>query len=236
VRDDLLRDGEDATPAAAPPRRAPPPPVLDPNEEHDAQVRELRALYRPASNRARFNLNAHALFLQLGSTSRARSKETSGRLGGVSVDLGQSWNFVGYAVSVHAYAGRVTLTPQSGAEINATFGGGPTLTLGRLALVERGVLDVRVGYDVLYGLTQARSGTTLVASDGTTSVVADTEARIPHGPRLRIDIGLSSAGNRALRYFHAGGISFGYQALIGSLGGDMPTVNVLTLGLYYWLG
>ena len=37
-----------------------------------------------------------------------------------------------------------------------TDGGGPTLTLGRIAFIQRGFLDLRIGYDLLYGLINPR--------------------------------------------------------------------------------
>ena len=38
------------------------------------------------------------------------------------------------------------------------------------------------------------------------------------------------------RFFHGIGLHLGYQALLGSLKGDLPASSMLTLGFSYWMG
>ena len=45
---------------------------------------------------------------------------------------------------------------------------------------------------------------------------------------------LHQAGSR--KRFAAVGATVGYQALVGSLNGEIPFMNMLTFGLTYWNG
>ena len=88
----------------------------------------------------------------------------------------------------------------------------------------------RVGYDILYAPTRQLDRV------GQPDPNADVQARVPHGPRLNLNMGLMlyQAGSR--RYFQGFGVTVGYQALVGSLGGEMPFMHMLTFGVNYWLG
>jgi hypothetical protein len=201
-------------------------------EEQLAAMDDAHALrYRPADNPVHINVAGRLMFANI-----SGREHVNGRMGGGSVDVGPSWNHVGVSGTLTGFAGRVLLPPSTGAELNALVGGGLTVSLGRLALLSHGFLDLRLGYDVFYGaVNQRRDGPTILATPGDASVVAvQTESLVPHGPRARLDLGLVGAGNR--RFFHGFGLSMGYQALVGSFRGEMPMTSMLTIGLSYWMG
>lgn len=201
-------------------------------EEQLAALDDAYALrYRPADNPIRINVAGRLMFANI-----SGRDYVNGRMGGASVDVGPSWNRIGVSGTLTGFAGRVLLPPSSGAELNALVGGGLTVSLGRLALLSHGFLDLRLGYDVFYGaVNQRRDGPTILATPGGSSVVAvQTESLVPHGPRARLDLGLVGAGNR--RFFHGFGLSMGYQALVGSFRGELPMTSMLTIGLSYWMG
>lgn len=193
-------------------------------EEEDRAIAAMyRGLYRPPSNPGRFNVVARAFYAIAGSTDNS----LSGRMGGLTADLGQSFNKFGYALTLVAQAGDFTrVTSKGTTQTVALLGGGPTLSLGRLALLQRGFLDIRVGYDFLVGPTR-RITNAMAESDG---------LRVPHGPRLSLNMGLMSNPARPRKLFHGFGLSIGYQALVGSFRGDFPITNVLQFGLVYWGG
>lgn len=192
--------------------------------EEDAAIAAMyRGLYRPRSNPGRFNVVARAFYGIAGSV----DDTVSGRLGGLTADLGQSFNKFGYALTLVAQAGNLErVTSDRHTQTVALLGGGPTLSLGRLALLQRGFLDVRVGYDVLVGPTR-RIVAGAPERDG---------LRVPHGPRLALNMGLMSNPARARKLFHGFGLTIGYQALLGSFRGDFPVTNVLQFGVAYWGG
>ena len=204
-------------------RPAAPVPTEEEAAERDAAVSEAfyRSIYRPATNPGRFNLVARLTYTVLGS----KDRQVGGRLGGASVDLGQAWNHFGYAVTLTAMAGGVTLREDGSWSTPALLGGGPTLNLGRLALLQYGFLDLRLGYDFFYA--PARSND---ASARDPAFVA------PHGPRLLVEMGLLATVARQRRFFHGFGAVVGYQPLVGSLSGGMPFTNTLIFGLSYWMG
>ncbi|MBK7823920.1 hypothetical protein [Nannocystis sp.] len=193
-------------------------------EEEDAAIAAMyRNLYRPANNPGRFNIVARAVYVLAGSVDNT----LSGRLGGLSADIGQSFNKFGYAVTLVGQFGSVIHTkPDRETQSIALVGGGPTLSLGRLALLQRGFLDVRVGYDFFAAPTRA-------IVDG--MAIADG-LRAPHGPRLSLNMGLLGNSARARKLFHGFGLSLGYQALVSSLRGEWPVTNMLQFGLVYWGG
>lgn len=212
------------------------PPVAaddrSPEEEAEAIEAAYAERYRPADNPVRLNVAGRLSFANI-----SGRDGVNGRMGGASVDVGPSWNHFGVSGTVSGYAGRVLLPPQTGAELNALVGGGLTLGLGRLALLSHGFVDLRVGYDVYYGVVNQRSDApTILApqAEDPRIVVEITENLVPHGPRARIDLGLLGAGNR--RYFHAFGLSMGYQALVGSVRGELPVSHMLMVGISYWMG
>ena len=165
-----------------------------------------------------------------------KAEGVGGRMGGASVDVGAAWNRISIAGTASAWGGRFFLPQETGAEMNTMFGGGPTLGYGRTALLGQGFFDLRVGYHMYYGVVNARRGdTAVVASQGEGSVIfTQTENLSPHGPRVRIDMGLMSQANR--KRFHAFGLSVGYQGLVHSFRGELPVTHMLTLGLAYWMG
>lgn len=202
-------------------------------EERLASMEDAYAArYRPADNPVRLNVAGRVMFANISGQERV-----NGRMGGASVDVGPSWNHVGISGTVSGWAGRVLLPPDTGAELNAMAGGGLTLSLGRLALLSHGFLDLRLGYDIYYGAVNRRSDAPaiLASQSPDPQVIAQlTENLVPHGPRARLDIGLTGADNR--RFFHGFGLSMGYQALVGSFRGDLPMTSMLTLGISYWMG
>lgn len=225
---------------AEPQPKAPPPTarrvtydMTDPDQAAAKLKAEFDTRYRPADNPARLNVTGRLQFINMGGS---KPNGVGGRMGGASVDIGAAWNRISVAGSVAAYGGRFLLPEETGAEMNAMFGGGPTLGYGRSALLGRGYLDFRIGYDFYYGVVGARrAGPTVVASqaDGET-VLTQTENLSPHGPRVRMDLGLLSL--RRGKYFHGFGLSMGYQGLVHTFRGDLPYVSILTLGLAYWMG
>ncbi len=212
IRDDLLAPSE---PDPVSPAVTDPPPMAETEPA-------LISRYRPASNPGRFNMSARALFAYAGPH---RGEGGGGRLAGASLDVGQSWNAVGYALTVSASGGRVSL--EDGAKVSTFLGAGPTLGLGRLGMVSRGVLDLRVGYDFFW----VRG----VQTDVDTGTSAD-RIYAPHGPRVRLDLGLSTTRTHSPRFWHAFGVSLGWQALVHDLSRDFPVSSVLSVGLLYWLG
>jgi hypothetical protein len=194
-------------------------------EEEDAAVAAMyRSLYRPANNPGRFNIVARAVYTIAGSVDNT----VSGRFGGLTADIGQSFNKIGYALTVNAQFGNLTqIVPGSHTQSIALLGGGPTLSLGRLGLIQRGFLDVRVGYDFFAAPTRRILAGNEVVADG---------LRAPHGPRLTLNMGLLTYAGRSRKLFHGFGFSIGYQALVHSLRGDLPVTNMLQFGFVYWGG
>ena len=204
-----------------------PGPVRSEAESADAEDAAIaamyRGLYRPPNNPGRINIVARAIYVLAGSVDNT----LSGRLGGLSADVGQSFNKFGYAITAVAQFGDIRHTkPERETQTIALVGGGPTLSLGRLALLQRGFLDVRVGYDFLAAPTRVIMDN-MATADG---------MRVPHGPRLSLNMGLLGNSARARKLFHGFGLSLGYQALVGSLRGEWPVTNMLQFGLVYWGG
>lgn len=241
--DAVPADMLEAEPAAATPAPTTPTPTTTtatprPAESDDddemSPSEAITAAYaprfRPAHNPGRFNLAARVMFANAGG-----KRLVGGRLGGAAVDLGQSWNHFGYAVTGTVWGGRLELQPDTSKEINALIGVGPTVGLGRLALLGRGYLDIRVGYDFYYAVVNRRGETILKGNDPGDVTVTKAKNLVPHGPRLRLDLGLLSL-DTSRKFFHGFGLSMGYQALVGSMNGGMPPAHMLTLGLSYWMG
>ncbi|MCA9711642.1 MAG: hypothetical protein KDK70_37750, partial [Myxococcales bacterium] len=223
---------EATTPVATQPREASASAQPSPEEQAAALDAAYAARYRPADNPVRLNIAARLLFANV-----SGREHVNGRIGGAAIDVGPAWNYIAPAATVSAWGGRIQLPEDVGAELNAMIGGGLSLGLGRLALMTHGYLDLRVGYDVYYGVVNRRSDapSIVAAQDEDPRVSATlTENLLPHGPRLRLDMGLVGATNR--RFFHGLGLSMGYQALVGSFRGDLPPTSMLTLGFSYWMG
>ncbi|MGH1348511.1 MAG: hypothetical protein ACRBN8_43595 [Nannocystales bacterium] len=225
---DLLSgDTEEPAPPPAPTART---VVHDPGAYDAALAKAYADEYRPADNPGRLHVGARALFANAGGDS-----EIGGRMGGMQVDVGQAWNHFGYAATASAWGGRVLLGDRV-AEMNALFGIGPTITLGRSALQQRGMIDLRLGYDFMYGVVNQRSqqATIVAPQDDSAFALEQTENLLPHGPRAMLQLGLLSPKRR--NYHHGMGIVFGYQGLVGSLRGDLPFTHMLVTGLQWWMG
>ncbi len=193
-------------------------------EQEDAAIAAMyRNLFRPPGNPGRFNVVVRGVYMIAGN-----GKSTlSGRLGGITADIGQSFNKIGYAVTVAAHFGSLLhTTKERETQTIALLGGGPTINLGRLALLQRGFLDARLGYDFFVAPTREIIDNMAIA-DG---------IRAPHGPRFNINMGLLSNPARARKLFSGFGLTIGYQALVGDLRGDLPFTNMLQFGLVYWGG
>ena len=203
---------------------SPVPTEAESAAEEDAAIAAMyRNLFRPASNPGRFNIVARTTLNIAGSIDNT----VSGRFGGLSADLGQSFNKFGYAFTLSTQFGSlIHTTSERQTQTVALLGGGPTISLGRLALLQRGFLDLRLGYDFFAGPTRR-------IVDG----VAQSDSMLaPHGPRLALNMGLLSNPGRPRKLFHGFGLTVGYQALVGSLRGDLPITNMLQFGLVYWGG
>ncbi|MCB9567604.1 MAG: hypothetical protein H6710_10410 [Myxococcales bacterium] len=203
----------------------PPPPSLDDGDlsdsQREAQAAYFQNLYRPPNNPGRFNAVLRTTYTILGSNDH----HLSGRFFGVSADIGQSWNTMGYALSLHANFGELKLREDGSVWTPVMIGAGPSVDLGRLALLQRGYLDLRVGYDFYYAPGRSRD-----------PVNVDPFSITPHGPRLQLNMGLLGNPARQRRFFHGIGATVGYQALVGSFSGDLPFTSVLLFGLSYYVG
>jgi hypothetical protein len=226
----------DAAPSQPSPRTTrPPPPSVRPQtadpDDYEASLHRAHE-YRPASNPGRLNLGVRTLFANAGGGDRV-----GGRMGGLQIDVGQSFNRFGYGITAQAWGGRVFLSREDGTEMNAMFGVGPTLNLGRLALQGNGFLDLRVGYDFYYGVVnQRRDSATVVTPMDTDVRLVQADNLLPHGPRAQLNLGLLVNNQKQRRFIHGVGVSAGYQGLISSFRGDLPYTHMLTLGLSYWMG
>lgn len=218
IPEDLLG----AEPAQTIPERRPPPADLPDSVDDEEKVRRYyQALYRPEDNPGLLRVSVHGLFLAAG------GKNLGGRLGGVQAEVGQSWNRVGYGIGVAAYGGDTLIGSQQYSQSYGMFGGGPTISLGRTGLLQHGYLDVTAGYDFFY----------MPATDSRFAVRDGAQGEsffVPHGPRVRLDLGLIGLGKRQRKLRHGMGISLGWQGLLSSLAGGRHSYgNVLMVGLSY---
>lgn len=207
------------------PERRPTEPVRSEDEAIAAEDEALAALYRdmfrPKSNPGRFHILARAQY-SLGSS---LDGTLSGRTGGLQLDLGQSFNFIGYAASLRAEGGAIDFGPEGRTQITGLLGGGPTLSLGRLGMLQRGYVDLRLGYDFLYAPARQR-----LLEGG----VQALPGYAPHGPRVQLNLGLLVNSGRTRRLFHGVGLGLGYQVLVASFRGDLPVSQFLQFSLHYW--
>lgn len=221
----------EAEPADPTPMRRPPQPVEDPEAEAAALEAAYDSRYRPADNPTKINFVVRGLFTNMGGKG-----SVGGRMGGVRADVGPAWNQFVVAGTVSAWGGKVLLPEGSGAEMNALVGIGPTVGLGRLVLLGRGFLDLRAGYDFMYGVVNERAdGVVLQTQTDSGVVFTQTDNLLPHGPRVTLDLGLVT-DTRGRKYFQGFGASMGWQGMVGSLRGNLPFTNMLTMGLVYWFG
>ncbi len=192
--------------------------------DHRERLRShYAATYRPAHNPARL------WFAARGSLAMAGVDTTGGgRMGSLSAEIGQTWNKFGYGVGPTLLAGGLSFRDGDDSDARRysplLVGGGPSLSLGRLALVGRGYVDVRVGYNFFYAD---------VRGDGDALDPADAA---PHGPKVQVDMGLLLHGSERRRFRHGLGASVGWQMLVHSLAGPYPRVNSFSVGLSYFFG
>ena len=233
IAPDLLTAQEAEPRAATGPAPVTRPQVSSAETRETGIRRNYSTQWRPAHNPAKLNVAVRAMFANAGGKQRI-----GGRMGGAQVDVGQAWNSIGYGITASAWGGRVFLPRETGAEMNALFGVGPTLSLGRRALVQRGYLDLRVGYDFFYGVVNERRDDPAVvqaqSDTGDNVRLVQADNLIPHGPRATIGLGLFNPNGD--RFVQGGGLAIGYQGLVGSFRGELPFTHMLTIGLSYWLG
>lgn len=179
-----------------------------------------RDMFRPKSNPGRFHVVARAQY-GFGSSFDG---SLSGRTGGAQVDLGQSFNYIGYAATLRAEGGQIDFGPTGRSQMTGLIGGGPTLSLGRLGMLQRGYIDLRIGYDFFFAPTRERT------LEGT---VYKLPVQLPHGPRAQLNFGLFISPDRNRRMFHGVGLGLGYQVLVGSFRGDLPPSQFLQFALHY---
>lgn len=202
---------------------APVPTESDAAAAEDAAMAAMyRDLYRPRHNPGRFHIVARANF-GFGSSFDGT---LSGRTGGAQVDVGQSFNFIGYAATLRAEGGVIDFGPTGRSQMTGLIGGGPTLSLGRLGMLQRGYIDLRIGYDFFFAPARERT------LEGPVLAVR-LPAELPHGPRAQLNLGLLISSDRDRRLFHGVGVGIGYQVLVGSFRGDLPPSQFLQLGLHY---
>ena len=147
-------------------------------------------------------------------------------MGFANVELGQTWNFIGYGVGAAVYAGGLTFGENGTENFGGVLvGGGPSIGLGRLGLFGRGYLDLRAGYNFFYAPVSA-----------TREGMADPPDAAPHGPKLQFDVGLLFHGSESRRFRHGIGLSVGWQLLVHSLAGEFPVVNTFNVGVNYFFG
>lgn len=190
----------------------------------DAAVAAVyREMYRPKNNPGRLHIIARAQY-SIGSS--FGNTNLSGRTGGAQVDIGQSFNFIGYALSLRGEGGVIDYGTSRN-QMTGLIGGGPTISLGRLGMLQRGYIDFRVGYDFFFA--PARH---LLLEGGAMRL----PAMLPHGPRAQLNLGLLLSPDRSRKMFHGVGLGLGYQVLVGSFRGDLPPSQFLQFALHYSAG
>ncbi|RMG93729.1 MAG: hypothetical protein D6705_17850 [Deltaproteobacteria bacterium] len=201
--DDLLAP----TPEPTPHRRSAAPPAEAPRPGGD------RPGFLPG-NPVRAQVVVRGLFANVG---LGKDPGPGGRMGGLRTDVGLSWNFVAVGAQVLAFGGLVER--DDGRFVRAIVGGGPVLSLGRLAMVGRGVVDLRAGYAFGWAPVRDREG-------GRSSAA-------PHGPNVVLDLAIvaRTSGGQAI---HAGGLSLFYQGWVHDLRDQLPPAHMLGAGITYW--
>ncbi|WP_106394187.1 hypothetical protein [Enhygromyxa salina] len=178
--------------------------------------------YRPEHNPSRLYFAARGAYA-LSGTSEGFG---GGRMGLANVELGQTWNMIGYGVGAALYAGELTFGEDGVEKFGGVLvGGGPSLGLGRLGLFGRGYIDARLGYNFFY----APVSTTRVG-------MADPPDAAPHGPKLQLDAGLLLHDSERRRFRHGIGVSLGWQLLVHSFAGEYPILNTFNVGFSYFFG
>lgn len=218
-----LLDSDEAEPERLRIRVAPPDTR---GVDHREKMRSYYArVYRPEHNPSRLYFAARGAYAISG-TNGASGTSGGGRMGFVTAEIGQTWNYVGYAIGPTLFAGSMTYG-DNGIETSSPIlvGGGPSLSLGRLALVGRGFVDLRLGYNFFYApVATTRAGE------------PDPADAAPHGPKVQVDMGLLLHDSERRRFRHGLGTTIGWQMLAHSLAGDYPMINTFTIGFGYFFG
>jgi hypothetical protein len=198
--------------------------------DHSERLRGYYAsVYRPRENPAR------VWFAARGSYSLTGSNESvgGGRMGVATIEAGQTWNWLGYGLGLTVMGGSLTFGeagtagggPGISKQSGVLVGGGPSLGLGRLALLGRGFVDFRVGYNFFYApIRSAFAGQ------------ADPADASPHGPKAHIDVGLLMHDSESRRFRHGFGATLGWQMLVHSFTGQYPRLNAFNVGVAYFFG
>jgi hypothetical protein len=196
--------------------------VLGKGDESDATARRyFTSLYRPADNPGRLHVSARAHYAVVG-TSEAGG---GGRAGGVAASIGQTWNVFGYGLEASFLGGQVRFEQESGGptvQANILVGGGPVLGLGRLGLVRRSMLDLQIGYNFYYGVTNP-----VLHGDPSPDAIA------PHGPQARFNAGFQLETRHGTSLHQFLGVSAGWQGLVHSFSGAFPLANSFNFGIFY---
>ena len=143
-----------------------------------------------------------------------------------NVELGQTWNYIGYALGATIMAGDLTFGDYGVEKYGGVLvGGGPSLGLGRLGLFGRGYLDFRVGYNFFYAPVSS-----------TRPELSNPPDAAPHGPKVQVDAGLLLHDSESRRFRHGLGATIGWQMLVHTFVGDFPRVNTFIVGFGYFFG
>jgi hypothetical protein len=217
---DLLGSDE---PEQAPPRVRVSATAAPNRVDRGERLRNYYAqIYRPKHNPPRLYFAARAAFAMAGTSTGIGG----GRMGAANVELGQTWNFIGYGIGAAVYGGGLTFG-ENGVEKFAGLlvGGGPSVGLGRLGLFGRGYFDARLGYNFFYApVSSTRVG------------MIDPPDAAPHGPKVQFDAGLLFHDSESRRFRHGIGMNLGWQLLVHSFAGEYPVLNTFTVGLGYFFG
>jgi hypothetical protein len=179
-------------------------------------------IYRPPENPSRLYLGARGAYALAGTT----NSEGGGRMGFGNVELGQTWNYIGYALGATIMAGDLTFGDYGVAKYGGVLvGGGPSLGLGRLGLFGRGYLDFRVGYNFFFAPVSS-----------TRPELSNPPDASPHGPKVQVDAGLLLHDSESRRFRHGLGATIGWQMLVHTFTGEYPRVNTFIVGFGYFFG
>ena len=179
-------------------------------------------IYRPPENPSRLWFAARGAYALSGTSDGSGG----GRMGFANVELGQTWNYVGYGIGGTLLAGDLTFGEDGVEKYGGVLvGGGPSLGLGRLGLFGRGYLDLRVGYNFFFAPIST-----------TRPELSDPPDASPHGPKVQVDVGLLLHDSEARRFRHGLGATLGWQMLVHSFTGEYPRVNSFLVGLGYFFG
>jgi hypothetical protein len=179
-------------------------------------------IYRPPENPSRLWFAARGAYALAGTSEGSGG----GRMGFANVELGQTWNYIGYGIGGTLLAGDLTFGEDGVEKYGGVLvGGGPSLGLGRLGLFGRGYLDLRVGYNFFYAPVSS-----------TRPELTDPADASPHGPKVQVDVGMLLHDSESRRFRHGLGATIGWQMLVHSFTGEYPRVNSFLVGVGYFFG